>query len=112
MPVPARPRARARFDGWWFCNRRRRRRAEVRRPERPDAPVTVAHGDAAAVRPYFYINKTYYRVHLAEPYINYCYMPLRMPPERTDIFTSDKFCALEQQISPELSRKFELQVIG
>ena len=50
MPVPARPRARAQFDGWWFCNRRRRRRAEVRRPERPDAPVTVAHGDAAAVR--------------------------------------------------------------
>ena len=70
------------------------------------------NSDAAAVRPYFYINKTYYRVHLARPYINYCYMPLRMPPERTDIFTSDKFCALEQQISPELSTKFEQQVSG
>jgi hypothetical protein len=45
---------------------------------------------ASTVMPYFYINKTYYRIKLAKPYINYCYMPLIMPPERTNIFSSEK----------------------
>jgi hypothetical protein len=65
---------------------------------------------SSTVNPYFYIGETYYRIELAKPYINYCYMPLVMPPERTNVFKSEKFCALEQQISPELAAKFERQV--
>ena len=36
----------------------------------------------------------YHSFQLAEPFLNYCYMPLYMPPERSNIFESPKHCAL------------------
>jgi hypothetical protein len=41
----------------------------------------------------------YSKFKLAPPYINYCYMPLYMPPERADIFTSPRHCALVEEIA-------------
>ena len=41
---------------------------------------------------------TYAKFKLATPFINYCYMPLYMPPERAHIFESPRHCALPQEI--------------
>ena len=41
---------------------------------------------------------TYAKFKLATPFINYCYMPLYMPPERAHIFESPRHCALPQAI--------------
>lgn len=45
----------------------------------------------------------YNKFHLTEPYLNYCYMPLYMPPERSNIFTSPKHCALPQTLDDNQS---------
>ena len=43
-------------------------------------------------------DRGYSKFKLASPFINYCYMPLYMPPERADIFTSPRHCALPEKI--------------
>ena len=40
------------------------------------------------------LETAYHSFKLAEPFLNYCYMPLFMPPERSNIFESPKHCAL------------------
>ena len=41
---------------------------------------------------------TYAKFKLVTPFINYCYMPLFMPPKRAHIFESPRHCALPQEI--------------
>merc|ERR1711957_944185 len=33
-------------------------------------------------------------VHLSPPFLNYCYLPLAIPPAKHDAFNADKLCAL------------------
>merc|ERR1711879_152067 len=36
----------------------------------------------------------YYRARLMPPFLNYCYLPLALPPAKYDVFGDTKLCAL------------------
>merc|ERR1719217_201049 len=46
------------------------------------------------ISPVIYSNKRYMRVNIVEPFLNYCYLPLAIPPKRMDLFNDPKLCAL------------------
>jgi hypothetical protein len=59
-----------------------------------------------------YINHVYYKVDMTEPFVNYCYMPIPMPPAKSNPFTSEKFCGLEQKLSDKSTADFLKQAAG
>lgn len=54
----------------------------------------IAAAKVAQVDTYVYHRERYKRVVLESPFINYCYLPLKIPPAEADIFGKVKRCAL------------------
>lgn len=50
---------------------------------------------------FFYFNKTYYRMELVNPWINYCYLPVNMPPDRATLVKDEHRCALTEIVPKE-----------
>merc|ERR1712000_194639 len=41
-----------------------------------------------------YTKQTYYQIELAPPFLNYCYLALAIPPQKHNLLTNNKLCAL------------------
>lgn len=50
-----------------------------------------------SMRPFVLLGGEYYRVALAPPFVNYCYLQVEMPPGRASLWTSEHLCALDQE---------------
>jgi len=72
----------------------------------------LVHANAGKFYPYLFINHVYYKVDMTEPFVNYCYMPIPMPPEKANAFTSQKYCGLEQSLSEKNKKHFLMQAAG
>lgn len=46
------------------------------------------------ISPFVYRDEKYIRVHMVAPFLNYCYLPLAIPPKHMDILNDPKLCAL------------------
>lgn len=66
----------------------------------------LINSEAGGLEPFLYIGKKYYRVTMADPFVNYCYMPMPMPPRRPNFFEDPSFCALETKVSTNSTRNF------
>ena len=58
----------------------------------------LVNADSHSFYPFLYINHEYLRVTLTPPYVNYCYMPIPMPPAQADFHSTPSFCALERSV--------------
>eukprot|EP00937_MAST-01D_sp_MAST-1D-sp2_P002923 g2923.t1 len=66
----------------------------------------LVNSEAGGLEPFLYIGKEYYRVTMQDPFVNYCYMPMPMPPTKPNFFEDPSFCALEQKLSTNATRTF------
>ena len=66
----------------------------------------LVNSEAGGLEPFLYIGQKYYRVTMADPFVNYCYMPMPMPPRRPNFFEDPSFCALETKVSTNSTRNF------
>jgi len=66
----------------------------------------LINSEAGGLEPFLYIGKKYYRVTMADPFVNYCYMPMPMPPRRPNFFEDPSFCALETKVSSNSTTNF------
>ena len=62
------------------------------------------NADSHYFYPFLYINREYLKVTLTPPYVNYCYMPIPMPPAQADFHETPSFCALERWVKYHRSR--------
>jgi len=72
----------------------------------------LVHANAGKFYPFLYINHVYYKVDIQPPFVNYCYMPIPMPPAKANAFTSQKYCGLEQSLSAKNEKHFLMQAAG
>merc|ERR1711971_271484 len=61
----------------------------------------------AGIAPWIHMQGSYRKVQLAEPYVNYCYMQLPMPPNRANLLEDPTHCVL-----PGLPSKNESGLTG
>jgi hypothetical protein len=62
----------------------------------PSHTHAKVNADSHYFHPFLYINREYLKVTLTPPYVNYCYMPIPMPPAHADFHETPSFCALER----------------
>ena len=66
----------------------------------------LVNSEAGGLEPFLYIGEKYYKVKLRDPFVNYCYMPMPMPPVKPNFFEDPSFCALENKLSSNATRTF------
>ena len=66
----------------------------------------LVNSEAGGLEPFLYIGEKYYKVKLRDPFVNYCYMPMPMPPVKPNFFEDPSFCALENQLSSNATKTF------
>lgn len=64
----------------------------------------LASSNDRALVPFLHIRNEYYKVHLAEPFVNYCYRQVPVPPATTaDAARAPQSCALKHTVGTERS---------
>jgi len=61
----------------------------------------LEHASAVKVQPFLFKENEYLRINLVEPFVNYCYLSIAMPPNpKSTLANSEHLCALPEKESP------------
>ena len=61
----------------------------------------LASAEAVNTTAFLYWNRSYYRVELVNPWVNYCYLPVKMPPEKSSFWKDEHQCAQSEAVPAE-----------